>query len=411
MSQWMQIRRVLRLALMLAVVGVIISLAAIGCGGSETTLAPLTSADTPTPEGQSADEPPQGDDVPGAQVEQPEPGSVSDKDTGPLLSPNGVALFGRISAGSTSDLLRIIDQSGQVRDIRLESESYALMMIPVLPELGDVIVFDTYTSPSYAKSTKSPSTVDDQLFIIRRWDNGETDVTEYDPQTLKPFLSTDATHFFHAVIGDTAYYYRYPEYDNFTGWSGQLEFIQEPLNGGQASRTTLRNVQSYLNDPYFPFALISTGQNLYGLKSPSSSDPSIVILRVDQATGEPTEMVTFTVNGFDDYAQNSWLWVVDNGFVYWAAMRQDSSDTIVEIWWHELERPSQPQSVSLTLPQGATRILDFDIDEGLLVLNPFWEEEISRESKFILFDLSTQTTNVIDLGVRVRDVQIIKLGE
>ena len=84
-------------------------------------------------------------------------------------------------------------------------------------------------------------------------------------------------------------------------------------------------------------------------------------------------MVTFTVAGLDAYLRNSWeFWVVDNGFVYWAAMLKDSSDTIVEVSWHELERPSQPQMASLTLAQGATGIRGFDIDDGLVVLDLDW---------------------------------------
>jgi len=332
---------------------------------------------------------------------------VPESDIGTLLPPNSIALFGRVYGGSSSDKLRTTDLSGGIHDIRLESNSYALVIVPILPELGEPIVFDTYTTPSYAKSTKSPSTIDDQLFIIRRWDSGATDVTEYDLETFEPLLSSAAVNLEKAVIGDTAYHYSYPKYDNFTGWRGNLDFVQEPLDAGPVSSTTVRNVQSYLNDPYFPFALIAAGQNLYGVKEPSSDDPSIVILRVDQSTGEPTEMVRFTVREFGDYGSSSWQWVVDNGFVYWVAARNQRGETIAEIFWHELERESEPQSTTFMLPEGVTGIWGFDVDDGYFVLEP----ADGNPSELIIFDLRTEKVDVIDLGIEVSDVAIIRLGE
>ena len=208
----------------------------------------------------------------------PTPTPTSEPAPTVLLPSNSTALFGRVYGGATSDKLRTTDKSGQIHDIRLESSSYALVMVPILPSLGEPIVFDTYTSPSYAKSVKSPSTFDDQLFVVRRWDSGSTDVTEFDVETLEPFLSEAADNFLNAVIGDSAYHYSYPNYDNFYGWRGQLQFVREPLDGSDPIRTTLGNVQSYLNHPYLPFSLISANEKLYGLKEPSSSDPSIIIL-------------------------------------------------------------------------------------------------------------------------------------
>ncbi len=111
---------------------------------------------------------------------------MSEEDIGPLIPPNGVALFGRISGASTSDTLRTTDRStGQIRDIRIESSSYALVMVPVLPDRGEPIVIKTYTSPSYAKNVASPSTVDDRLVIVRRWSSGSEDISEYDLDTLE----------------------------------------------------------------------------------------------------------------------------------------------------------------------------------------------------------------------------------
>jgi len=85
---------------------------------------------------------------------------VSEEDISPLLPPDGVALFGRISGASTSNTLRTTDRtSGQIHDIRIDSSSYALVMVLVLPDRGEPIVIKTYTSPSYAKNVANPPPV------------------------------------------------------------------------------------------------------------------------------------------------------------------------------------------------------------------------------------------------------------
>jgi len=333
---------------------------------------------------------------------------VAEDVIGSLLQPGGVVLFGRISGGSSSDSLRTTDGSGQIRDIPLETSSHALVMVPVLPARGEPIVFQTYTSPSYAKNVASPTSVDDRLFIVRSWDGGSTDVSEYDLKTLEAFPSAAAAHLSKAVVGDTAYSYSYPKYDNFTGWRGQLEFVRQPFNGGQETRTFVRDVRGYLDDPYFPLTIMATGQKLFGLITPFPDKPRIVVVGVDQSTGEPTEIATYAVN-FDDYIRGSWDWAADNGFVYWVATRIDEGETIAEIYWHELERESVIESASLTLPEGVTGIFGFDVDDGYIVLNPSWES--GNHSALILFDLSTSVTEIVDLGFDISAVQIIHLGE
>ena len=373
------------------------------------------AAPSPTPVAASSSVPgsipiPTGSPVETASVS---PGKVvSEEDIGPLLPPNGVALFGRISGASTSDTLRTTDRStGQIRDMRIESSSYALVMVPVLPDRGEPIVIETYTSPSYAKNVARPSTRDDRLFIVRSWDGGSNDISEYDVDTLEALPGRAAVQFSPAVIDDAAYYYTYPSYDNFTGWRGQLEFVRESLTSGQETRTTVRSVQGYLNDPFFSrsLSLMSAGQDLYGLITPSSNDPSIVIVGVDRSTGEPTEIATYAVNGFDDYMRGSWEWVADNGSVYWLAVRSEEGETVAEIYWHELERRSVPQSVSVTLPEDVTGMYGFDVDDGYFVLEA-WLQDRNR-SGLILFDLSTGVIEMVDLGFEISDVQIIHLGE
>ena len=220
-----------------------------------------------------------------------------------------------------------------------------------------------------------------------------------------------AVQFSPAVIGDAAYYYTYPSYDNFTGWRGQLEFVRESLTSGQETRTTVRSVQGYLNDPFFSrsLSLMSAGQDLYGLIEPTSSDPSIVIVGVDRSTGEPMEIATYAVNGFDDYMPGSWEWVADNGSVYWLAVRSEEGETVAEIYWHELERQSVPQSASVTLPEDVTGMYGFDVDDGYFVLEAWLQDR--NQSGLILFDLSTAVIEMVDLEFEISDVEIIHLGE
>ena len=335
---------------------------------------------------------------------------MSDTDNGPLLALNDVAVFGRISGASTSDTLRTTDRSGQISDIRIEGSSYALVMVPVLPDRGELVVIQTYTSPSYAKNVASPSTRDDRLFIVRTWDGGSSDISEYDLDTLDALPSSDAVHLSRAVVGDTAYYYSYPSYDNFIGWRGQLELVRESMTGGQETRTTVRSVQGYLNDPYFPFTLRSDGHNLYGVITPTSGDPTIVIVGVDQSTGEPTEIATYSVDGFDDYLRGSWEWVADNGLIYWLVVRNEEGEApIAEIYWHELESQSVPQSTSLTLPEDVTGMYGFDVDDGYLVLEA-WLQDRNRAG-LILFDLGTGVIEILDLAIEISAVQIIHVGE
>ena len=340
----------------------------------------------------------------------PEVGVVAEDDVGPLLQPNNVALFGRISGEYTRDSLRTVTPLGQVIHIPLESSSHALVMVSVLPARGEPIVLETFTSPGYARNVASPSTVDDQLFIVRRFDGGNTDFSEYDLKTRRAFPSTAVAHSTGAVVGDTGYSYKIIQYDQVLFLNPslpRLEFIREPLHGGEASRTTVRDVGSYRDDLYFPIKLMSAGQNLYGLKEPSSSDPAIRILRVDQSTGEPTEIVGFEVDDFNARRLN-WVWSVDNGVVYWA-MVKDSTN--LEVWRYELERSSPPQVASVTLPQSSAGILQFDVDDGIVVIGILWEGDAVCCTKFVLFDVNIPWADVIDLGLRISDVQVIHLGE
>ncbi len=154
---------------------------------------------------------------------------------------------------------------------------------------------------------------------------------------------------------------------------------------------------------------MSAGQDLYGLITPTSGDPTIVIVGVDQSTGEPTEIATYPINGFDDYMRGSWEWVADNGSIYWLAVRSEEGETVAEIYWHELESQLVPQSAFVTLPEDVTGMYGFDVDDGYFVLEA-WLRDRNR-SGLTLFDSSTGAIEMVDLGFEMSDVQIIHLGE
>lgn len=140
---------------LLCFLALLVSPAAVAvCTGEQPTPAAGTeavvtqiAAPSPTPVATSSSVPGSIPVVSASPVETASPSPaevVSEEDIRPLIPPNGVALFGRISGASTSDTLRTTDRStGQIRDIRIEGSSYALVMVPVLPDRGEPIVIET----------------------------------------------------------------------------------------------------------------------------------------------------------------------------------------------------------------------------------------------------------------------------
>lgn len=89
------------------------------------------------------------------------------------------------------------------------------------------------------------------------------------------------------------------------------------------------------------FKLLSSGQNLYAVTSPSSETPAIIIFQLDQSTGKVTEIsANLTVNNIDDYSYGSWFDVIiDNDTAYWVPTLSTDSGSVVEIWSYELQNP------------------------------------------------------------------------
>ena len=115
------------------------------------------------------------------------------------------------------------------------------------------------------------------------------------------------------------------------------------------------------------------------------------------------------VHGGRDHCR-SWDWVADNGFIYWLAVRKEEGEAAVaEIYWHDLESQSVPQSASVTLPEGVTGIYGFDVDDGYFVLEASLQDR--NQSGLILFDLGTGVIEILDLAIEISAVQIIHVGE
>ena len=183
----------------------------------------------------------------------------------PVVLPQTTAVYFRTRGGARSDTLKAIVSSptGEMLGsefIQIESTSSALVLYS--PDSGEATVFHTYSSPSWSKRTKHPLTIDDRLYLETEYENGSLNLVEFDPSTLSRGGSSDTELLRAAVIGDTHYYYKYPEYRDFLGYYGYLEFVKEPVSGGEDTRRKLRPPDAYRDDPDFPFKLVAVGQTL-----------------------------------------------------------------------------------------------------------------------------------------------------
>ena len=123
-----------------------------------------------------------------------------------VVLPQTTVIYFRTRAGSRSDTLKTIVQSttGEMlgsKFIPIESTSSSLVVYS--PENEEANVFHTYSSPSWAKHSKRPLTIDDQLYVETEWSSGDLDVVEYDPRRLARGREGDRDLLRAAIIGDT----------------------------------------------------------------------------------------------------------------------------------------------------------------------------------------------------------------
>ena len=174
-------------------------------------------------------------------AEAPEPAGTDQLE--PVVLPQTTAVYFRTRGGASSDTLKAIVNSptGEMlgsKFITIESTSSALAVFS--PDTGDTVVFHTYSSPSYSKRTKRPFTVDDRLYLETEYSSGRLDLVEYNLKNLAVEGSGDTELLRKTIIGDTHYYYDYPEHRGILGYYGNLEFVKEPLSGAEATRRIVR---------------------------------------------------------------------------------------------------------------------------------------------------------------------------
>ena len=276
----------------------------------------------------------------------------------PALSTNQIGLFLAIHGGSSSDLLRTVvtdSATGEMvgtKNITIDRDAKAVVLY--LPDSEEVLVLDSYTSPSYAPHTKRPYTLDDRVFIGTKYSTS-LDYAEYDPSSL--------------------------------------QVIANP----QAKEEVL------------------SSQSLYRLEGARSENPVTTVSRINPNTNEADKtLVSFQVSGIDGYVRASWYHIaVDNDTAYWVALSERGSRLEGEIQAYSLVDPvalAQKRRFVVPDPPGeVAMILKFDVDDGHAVIQPRFVG--GGDSHLILYDINTGLAELVDTGLKIFDVQIVHLSE
>ena len=135
------------------------------------------------------------------------------------------ALYYRASFGSETETLKTVitdvrgDGNKGVANVSWTTGSKGI--VRYIPETGQVDVIKIISSPSWAKSSIYPLTIDQRLFALRDWgsdwaiDNKKFTIDELDPVTGITLSSTDITAEWFTIVGDHVYYKS--EVDDFWG--------------------------------------------------------------------------------------------------------------------------------------------------------------------------------------------------
>lgn len=290
----------------------------------------------------------------------------SDEGTLPALNSGDVRIFMAVHGVQDSDSLRTVDSSGRIHDIQLETSVKAL--VAYAPSSDDLIVFDTYTSPSCSKNTKRTQTSNDRLIVAQKWHGGGSmNFQEYDPSTLTvssqgvaSYRSSDDIEEQNLTFdAEGAYYRTNIEEDLFrrTTTGGDLVRLR---NDGNVEAVVLGRLQRY--------ALIhAVGHELFGVTPLYTGNPTVTFFSIDTATASQSELGSFSFPGFDGY--NSWTRpVVDNGIVTWASADTVGNQTTLRLWSMALsDAPHHPVTIDLEL-EGEFQVLDVDRDDDFFVM-------------------------------------------
>lgn len=332
----------------------------------------------------------------------------SDEGTLPALTTGDVRIFMAINGAQDSDSLRTVDSSGRIHDIQLETSVKAL--VAYAPSSDDLIVFDTYTSPSYSKNTKRPQTSDDRLIVAQKWHGGGSmDFQEYDPSTLTTSSQGVASYrSSHDVEeqnltfdAEGAFYRTNVEEDLFrrTTTGGDLVYLRHDDN---VESVVLGRLQNY--------ALIHAyGDELFGITPVWAGNPTVAFYSINTDTASQSELGSFSFPGFDSY--NSWTRpVVDNGIATWASAETFGSQTTVRLWSMSLaDAPHDPVTIDLEI-DGEFQVLDVDRDDDFFVML-IRRPGTGIANELALFDKLSGDLTVVDTGLKIFDVEVVRYGE
>ncbi|MCI0440079.1 MAG: hypothetical protein L0177_13260 [Chloroflexi bacterium] len=338
--------------------------------------------------------------------------------------PGAVALFLALYLDSDSDLLKTIvtDFQGNMLGtefIELDSDSMGLVMF--LPETRESVLLESYSSPSYARHTKRPLTVNDQLFVTVKWSGSESlDVNEHDPATFETLArhstSDNAITDTLAIVGAQAYYRT--EVESTTRYDNVFRRVVSVEVGGELARLSLSGGSGRETLGKLPpwARLVSLGGELHAATIPTADEPNIYLFRFDESSWEPGPVLTsFAPENLDQFVSGSWMNAVsDNDTAYWAAGQSIEGEHYITLWAYDLAAaPELPQLAGLieipTSFGALTNITDFDVDDGVVAIWPSLSD--GSASTIILLDLATGESEFVDAGFEFFDVQLMRLGE
>lgn len=317
-----------------------------------------------------------------------------------LLLVGGVGA-GRASNGDTTILYLVTSQSSTsyFAEYGISVEQGTQTMIRLIPDTGSAEVVDTNYSPSYAKSTIRPYTVDGRFFVFQSWSpseyTGHHNFTEFDPITNNHILSfrvNDPARTYCYAIIDNHYYYRESRVYDFmsrgylggdfkhlqfeNGTSGTGDFLLDN-NDTENCKGNLHAVNGKLYDAY-------------------QDNNQLEVYSRDLTTGKIAETLgSFTVSDSDQY-YNRYDFAFDDDSVYWARRRK--SDNQIEIWRYDFI--NQPEFVYGGVTNNIDAIHFFDVDKGQIALG-------DQDGYVLLFDYTKNEYSVIDIGFSFYDLQIM----
>ncbi len=350
------------------------------CGGSESTQVPgRTSTSEPTETTSLLPSPTSSPDDIGATETPAEPISG--------LPSNTVGLYLGVNLGSETDYLHEYD-------IVLESATKAIMLY--IPESSELVIIDTYTSPSYARSTKRPYSVDDRLFITREWSSGSLDIEELDPRTGG--IATSARNLgnsLYAIVGDIAYSCKVTE--RFGSDDYRLMRYNLAVSGSQGNAILETcNIDLYSDDGEL-YAIRTKEDDLTRGSLP------IDIFHWNESTLEFDFVNTLLLPNYSEYSCCEFA--VDGAKVYAAGLKSAASQ--VEIWEYEFVDDTEPSAgISAAVGGGIVGLFDMDADDGHFAIHLQ-----GVGPPLLLLDLLSGSYELVDPGVGFFDVQILFLED